>query len=231
MLAGPNGAGKSTLVGVISARDHPTSGSARLLGKRLGEVDVFELRPRIGVVVPAVADAIPRRERVSDAVLTSVYGMTGHWRESYDPVDVERARWLLERFEVAGLADRAFGTLSDGERKRVLLARALMPDPEILILDEPSAGLDLGAREQLIGLLSNLAAAPDAPAMVLVTHHVEEIPADFTHGLLLADGAVVASGPLSEVIRGPVLSRTFGTPITVGKFAGRYFAVASPGRP
>ncbi len=229
VIIGPNGAGKSTLLDIVSARAHPTTGQVRLLGSTLGRVDVFELRPRIGVVVDSVSSTIPRREIVLRAVLTAAYGMTGTWRETYDPVDEARARELLDRFGVGALADRGFATLSDGERKRVLLARALMPDPEILVLDEPAAGLDLGAREVLVSLLSDLARDPAAPAIVLVTHHVEEVPPDFTHGLLLSGGAAVASGPLSEVIRGGPLGRAFGTPITVGRFAQRYFAMAAPG--
>ncbi len=227
VVLGPNGAGKSSLLDVVSARAHPTSGEAWVLGERLGLVDVFALRQRIGIVGPSVAAAIPGAERVRDAVLTAAWGMTGHWREEYDPQDLDRADALLSGLGVGALAQRPFGTLSDGERKRVLIARALMPDPELLVLDEPAAGLDLGAREELIGLLTLLAADAAAPAIVLVTHHVEEIPAGFTHAMLLAQGEVVARGPLAEVIRGAMLSRTFGTAITVGTFRGRYFAVAA----
>jgi iron complex transport system ATP-binding protein len=227
VVIGPNGAGKSSLLDVVSARAQPAAGEAWLLGERLGLVDVFDLRPRIGVVGPAVAAAIQPRERVLDVVLTAAWGTTGHWREEYRPVDIERAEALLARMGAAALRDRAFGTLSDGERKRVLVARALMPDPEVLILDEPAAGLDLGAREGVVSMLAGLAADPAAPAIVLVTHHVEEIPQQFTHAMLLAQGAVVAAGPLPEVVTGAALGRTFGTPIQVGRYAGRYFAVAS----
>jgi iron complex transport system ATP-binding protein len=227
VVIGPNGAGKSSLLDVVAARAQPAAGEAWLLGERLGLVDVFELRPRIGMVGPGVAAAIEPRERVIDVVLTAAWGTTGHWREQYAPVDVERAGDLLARFGAASLRDRAFGTLSDGERKRVLVARALMPDPEVLILDEPAAGLDLGARETVVAMLAALAADPTAPAIVLVTHHVEETPQQFTHAMLLSDGAVVAAGPLSEVITGSALGRTFGMPIQVGRYAGRYFAVAS----
>lgn len=227
VIIGPNGAGKSSLLDVVSARAHPTAGEVWLLGERLGLVDVFELRPRIGVVGTALAAAIPGRDSVLDVVLTAVWGMTGHWRERYDSVDAERAGALLEQMGIGALGQRRYGTLSDGERKRALLARALMPDPELLVLDEPAAGLDLGAREGLITLLSELAADPAAPAIVLVTHHVEEVPPQFTHAMLLAGGCVVAAGPVAEIIRGPQLSRAFGTPITVGRFAGRYFAVAA----
>lgn len=227
VVIGPNGAGKSSLLDVVAARAHPTAGQVLLLGETLGLVDVFALRPRIGLVATTVASAIPAQELVRDVVLTAVYGMTGRWREDYEDTDLQRALALLAGVGIGDLAERRFGTLSDGERKRVLIARALMPDPEVLVLDEPAAGLDLGAREQLLHLLSEIAADPAAPAVVLVTHHVEEVPVGFTHALLLAEGQVVASGPLAEVLTGDALGRTFGIPITVGRFAGRYFAVAT----
>jgi iron complex transport system ATP-binding protein len=227
VVIGPNGAGKSSLLDVVSARAHPTAGQVLLLGEPLGLVDVFALRPRIGLVATTVAAAIPAQELVRDVVLTAVYGMTGRWREDYEDADLQRALALLAGVGIGDLAERRFGTLSDGERKRVLIARALMPDPEVLVLDEPAAGLDLGAREQLLHLLSEIAADPQAPAVVLVTHHVEEVPVGFTHALLLAEGQVVASGPLAEVLTGDALGRTFGIPITVGRFAGRFFAVAT----
>jgi iron complex transport system ATP-binding protein len=227
VVIGPNGAGKSSLLDVVSARAHPTAGQVLLLGEPLGLVDVFALRPRIGLVATTVASAIPAQELVRDVVLTAVYGMTGRWREDYEDADLQRALALLAGVGIGDLAERRFGTLSDGERKRVLIARALMPDPEVLVLDEPAAGLDLGAREQLLHLLSEIAADPQAPAVVLVTHHVEEVPVGFTHALLLAEGQLVAAGPLADVLTGDALGRTFGIPITVGRFAGRYFAVAT----
>jgi len=227
VLAGPNGAGKSSLLDVVAARAHPASGQVWVLGEQLGAVDVFALRPRIGAVGPGVSAAIPPRERVLDTVLTAAWGMTGRWREQYDPTDLDRAQWLLDRLGVGTMADRMIGTLSDGEHKRVLIARALMPDPELLLLDEPAAGLDLGAREELVALLSDLAADPTAPAIVLVTHHVEEVPLNFTHAMLLSQGRAVASGPIDQVITGAQLARAFGTPMTVGRFAGRFFAVAA----
>ncbi len=227
VLIGPNGAGKSSLLDVVSARAHPTGGEVWLLGERLGSVDVFDLRARIGVVGPSVAVSIPGGERVLDTVLTAAYGMTGRWRERYDEMDRARADGLLRRLGIGDLGRRTYGTLSDGERKRVLLARALMPNPELLVLDEPASGLDLGAREGLVAMLADLAADPAAPAVVVVTHHVEEIPQDFTHAMLLAEGGVVAAGPIGDVITGAALGAAFGAPVTVGRFAGRYFAVAS----
>lgn len=224
VVLGPNGAGKSSLLDVVAARAHPAAGEVRVLQEQLGLTDVFTLRPRIGMVGPASTKLIPHHEEVSNVVLTASWGVTGRWRESYQRVDLERAARLLATLGVGHLAGRQFGTLSDGESKRVLVARALMPDPEILVLDEPTAGLDLGAREDLVERLSHLAADPAAPAIVLVTHHVEEIPPNFTHAMLLAAGEVVASGPLPEVIRGGPLSATFGVPLTVGRFGQRFFA-------
>jgi len=227
VVLGPNGAGKTTLLQIASARMHPTSGTAVVLGSRLGAVDLFELRPRIGVTSAALADRIPPHERVLDVVLTAAYGMTGRWREQYEAVDHERAHVLLDVFGVAHLAERTFGTLSEGERKRVQIARALMTDPELLLLDEPAAGLDLGGREELLGALTELARDPRSPVMVLVTHHVEEIPVGFTHALLLREGRVSAAGPLEEVITAEHLSAAFGLPLEVQRHGDRWSARAS----
>jgi len=227
VVLGPNGAGKTTLLNLAAGRLHPTSGTAHVLGERIGRTDLTELRTRIGLSTAALAERIPADERVRDVVLTAAWSVIGRWRESYDEADIDRANELLDQFGVAGLAERAYGTLSEGERKRVQIARALMTDPELLLLDEPAAGLDLGGREDLVGRLARLAQAPDAPALVLVTHHVEEIPAGFTHALLLREGAVVASGPLAETITGEQLSRTFGVPLTVEVSGGRYAARAA----
>src|SRR6476469_9993997 len=176
VVIGPNGAGKTTLLQVISAQIHPLSGVAGLLGEVLGTVDVFELRPRIGLTSAALAERIPRGERVHDVVVSASYAVVGRWREDYDELDHARADQLLRQLRIAHLADRTFGTLSEGERKRVQIGRALMTDPELLLLDEPAAGLDLGGREDLVSTLSVLALDPDSPATVLVSHHVEEIP-------------------------------------------------------
>lgn len=222
VVLGPNGAGKTTVLQVAAARMHPTSGTALVLGERLGAVDVFELRPRVGVTSAALAERISSSERVLDVVLTAAYGMTGRWRERYEALDHERALLLLDVFGVGHLAERRFGTLSEGERKRTQIARALMADPELLLLDEPAAGLDLGGREELLGALTELAEDQRSPVMVLVTHHVEEIPEGFTHGLLLRKGAVVASGPLDEVITADHLSLTFGVALTVQRHGRRW---------
>jgi len=224
VVLGPNGAGKTTLLQVASAQIHPTAGVAGILDEVLGTVDVFELRPRIGVTSAALAERIPRSERVRDVVVSASYGVVGRWREEYDELDHLRADELLVEVGVSHLADRTFGTLSEGERKRVQIARALMSDPELLLLDEPAAGLDLGGREDLVSTLSALARDASSPATVLVSHHVEEIPPGFTHALLLRGGGVVARGPVSEVITEENLSSTFGMPLVLRHEGGRFSA-------
>lgn len=224
VVLGPNGAGKTTLVQVCSAQLHPSDGTVEVLGDALGSVDVFELRPRIGFTSAAVAERIPRAERVGDVVVSASYGVVGRWRERYDELDHDRALDLLTEVGAAHLVDRTFGTLSEGERKRVQIARALMADPELLVLDEPAAGLDLGGREDLVSTLSVLAEDPDSPAIVLVSHHVEEIPPGFTHALLLRGGSVVAAGPLAEVMTAQVLTETFGLPLQLAHEDRRYAA-------
>jgi iron complex transport system ATP-binding protein len=227
VVLGPNGAGKTTVMQIASGQMHPTAGVVHILGERLGAVDVFELRPRIGITSAAIANRIPGGERVGDVVISAAYSVIGRWREQYDDLDEARARELLGHFGVEHLADRPFGTLSEGERKRVQIARALMTDPELLLLDEPAAGLDLGSREDLVTRLADLAADPAAPAIVLVTHHVEEIPPGFTHGLLLRGGEVVAAGLLGDVMTADNLSATFGLPLWLQGANGRYFAGAA----
>ncbi len=230
VVLGPNGAGKTTLLHVMAARLHPTSGLVGLLGERLGAVDVFELRPRIGLTSAALADAIPAGEIVRDVVVTASYAVLGRWRELYEELDEARADELLQALGVAHLAARRFGTLSEGERKRVQVARALMTDPELMLLDEPAAGLDLGGREDLVGRLGELALDLAAPAMVLVTHHVEEIPAAFTHVLLLREGRVVVAGPLESALTAESLSETFGLPLELDRHGDRFAARAAPRR-
>ncbi|MDR2373418.1 MAG: ABC transporter ATP-binding protein [Bifidobacteriaceae bacterium] len=227
VMLGPNGAGKTTLLQIAATRLFPTSGRAWVLGKQLGRVDVFELRSRVGFASAALAGRIPMAEKVSDAVVTGAYGVTGRWRETYEADDEARARDLMAAFDVLGLADRPFGTLSEGERKRTQIARALMADPEVLLLDEPSAGLDLGGREVLVGALAELAADPRSPVMVLVTHHIEEIPPGFTDAALMAEGRLVAAGPLAEALTDASLSQTFGMDLLVSTRGDRWGAVAS----
>ena len=224
IVLGPNGAGKTTLLQIASAQLHPTTGVAGLLGEVLGTVDVFELRPRIGLTSAALAERIPRQEPVHDVVVSASYSVLGRWREEYHALDHQRAAALLDELGVGRLADRTFGTLSEGERKRVQIARALMTDPELLLLDEPAAGLDLGGREDLVSTLSVLAADEEAPAVVLVSHHVEEIPPGFTHVLMLREGRVVVSGPLERVLTEETLSETFGMALQLEHADGRWAA-------
>jgi iron complex transport system ATP-binding protein len=226
VVLGPNGAGKTTMLQVVSANMHPSSGKAKILGEKLGKVDVFELRPRIGFASTALARRIPAEEVVLDVVMTAAYSVTGRWNEQYEEVDERRARRVLAEWRLDLLEGRRFGTLSDGEQKRVQIARAVMTDPELLLLDEPAASLDLGAREELLQLLGAYATSPESPAMIMVTHHVEEIPPGFTHALLLANGQVRAAGPISEVITEEKLSETFGLDLVVatsedGRFSAR----------
>ena len=226
VVIGPNGAGKTTLLQVISAQIHPSSGVAGVLGEVLGTVDVFELRPRIGLTSAALAERIPRGERVHDVVVSASYAVLGRWREQYDELDHERADELLAQLRIDALADRTFGTLSEGERKRVQIARALMTDPELLLLDEPAAGLDLAGRETLVNTLGELAQDHYAPASVLVTHHVEEIPAGITHAMLLKDGKIVAAGPLRDTLTAENLTKTFDVELSLTEADGRWTARA-----
>ena len=227
VVLGPNGAGKTTLLQLAAGRMHPTSGVAGVLGEVLGAVDVFELRPRIGLSSSALAAAIPPQESVRDVVVTASWGVTGRWREEYHELDHERADELLQALGASHLADRTFGTLSEGERKRVQIARALMTDPELMLLDEPAAGLDLGAREDLVARLGAIAADLAAPALVMVTHHVEEIPPHFTDILLVREGRVVAQGPIEITLTAENLSRTFGLDLVLEKHGERWSARAT----
>ena len=227
VVLGPNGAGKTSLLQIASAMAHPSSGSATVLDHELGRVDVFELRSRIGFASTAMARRIPADETVLDVVLTAAYSVTGRWNEEYEELDVRRAQRVLEEWGLGSFTDRTFGDLSDGEQKRVQIARAVMTDPEILFLDEPAASLDLGARESLVRTLGGYAQSADSPAIVIVTHHVEEIPAGFTHALVLADGHVQAAGPIDEVLTDQTLTEAFGIDLSVTKDAGRYTARAA----
>lgn len=222
VILGPNGAGKTTLLKVAAAQIQPTSGRAIVLDQELGGVNVFDLRTRVGFASSALISHIPNSETVLNAVMTASYAITGRWSESYEDIDERRARRVLAEWNLAEYADRAVGTLSDGERKRVQLARAVMTDPELLLLDEPVASLDLGAREQTVQLLGHYAVSPFAPSMVMVTHHLEEIPTGFTHALLLNEGQVVAQGNIDQVITSTLVSETFGFGLEVTKTSGRF---------
>lgn len=226
VILGPNGAGKTTLLNVASSQLYPTAGKVEILGEHLGGVDVFELRPLIGYAGASVSGRIEEGTSVLDLVLSAAYGYLGRFREEYGVPDYGRARALLGHWGVGELADRFFHTLSEGERKRVLIARALMSNPELLLLDEPAAGLDLGGREDLLRRMGKLARNEAAPALVVVSHHVEEIPPGFTHGLLVRDGRVMRAGTLDEVMTAEHLSETFGLALKVERDGDRWSARA-----
>jgi iron complex transport system ATP-binding protein len=227
VVLGPNGAGKSTLVRLVGGWRLPTRGSVRVLGERFGTTDLRDLRPRIGWVSGELERRLLPTMPVREVVLTGRHAALVRWRQVDTPADEARAEALLAWVGCAELADRQFGTLSDGERQRVLVARALLPEPELLLLDEPFAGLDLAGRELLVAALAEVAADPTAPPAVLVTHHAEDIPPGFTDALLLRDGHIVASGPLDDVLTDTAVSDTFGVAVHVEQHAGRYATRAS----
>jgi iron complex transport system ATP-binding protein len=227
-VLGPNGSGKTTLLQLASGYLHPTRGTVAVLGHRLGQVDVRRLRQRIGVVSAAVAKMLVPHVTAGDVVMSARHAALEPWWHTYDAEDSALARQLLADAGFAGVADRPFGVLSEGERQQVLLARTLMSSPDLLLLDEPAAGLDVGGRERLVARLSRLAADPDAPPLVLVTHHVEEIPTHFSHLLLLRQGRVVAAGRLGETLTSDNLSACFGLALTVAGDAGRWTCRAVP---
>ena len=227
VVLGPNGAGKSTLFALAGSLIHPSRGELSILDEVLGRTDVFELRPRIGLTSNSIVELIPEDEKVIDVVMTAAYAIVGRWQESYDLWDESRALSLLTTLGVRELRERTFGTLSEGEKKRTLIARALMPNPELLLLDEPAAGLDLGGREDLLRRLNALALDPTSPATIIVTHHVEEIPRGTSHCLLLSEGLAVAQGPLAEVLTATNLSMAYDIEIELNETDGRYFARAT----
>ena len=224
VIIGPNGAGKTSLVRMAAAEEFPSKGTAFLMGEQIGKTDMRDLRALIGISSAAVQSRIPDTERVDDLVVSASYAVLGRWREEYQDMDFSRADDILAQVGATHLKERTWGTLSEGEKKRVVLARALMSNPELLILDEPSAGMDLGGREDLVGYLGNLAMDPDAPAIVMITHHVEEIPYGFTHAMLLDEGKVVAKGLINSVLTSENLTRAFHQPIQVDRIGQRYFA-------
>ena len=224
VILGPNGAGKSTLLNILATRIFPTSGTVSILDKQMGKVDLSELRTRIGICASLLAEDIPDDEFVRDVVLTAAYAVIGRWNEVYDLWDESRAVALLTTFGVREFADRRYYTLSDGEKKRVQIAHALMADPELLLLDEPTAGLDLGGREDLLRRFSEFSLDPLAPSSIIVTHHIEEIPAGTTHALIIKDGVIAISGPIGEVITSEHMSAVFGITIDVTTDGSRFFA-------
>jgi iron complex transport system ATP-binding protein len=226
VLLGPNGSGKTTLVSIAATYLWPSHGSVSVLGEQLGMVDVRELRRQIGIVSAALEVRIPHEIAAIRVVLAGATGATAPWWDRYDAAMRRKAEELLGLVGCAALADRRFELLSSGEKQRVQIARALMLDPALLLLDEPAAGLDLGAREQLASLLSQLNADSRLAATVVVTHHVEEIAAGTTHAIVLRDGRVVASGPVADTVTGAVLSHAFDLPLEVARFRGRFTAQA-----
>lgn len=226
VIVGPNGAGKSTLLGMLASFVYPTSGTVTLLGEVLGETDVFEMRPRVGFASSDMARRIPDNETVIDAILTAAWGVTGRWNEDYEELDIRRAKRVLTEWRLERLENNFVGTLSDGERKRVQIARSVMTDPELLLLDEPAGSLDVGAREDVIEMLDHFSSESSSPAMVMVTHHVEEIPSGFTHLLVIAGGELIAQGPIAQTLTGETLSEAFGRPLSVTHSNGRFQATA-----
>jgi iron complex transport system ATP-binding protein len=227
VVLGPNGAGKTTLLEVAGTTLWPSTGSVEVLGERIGRVDTRRLRERIGIAGSALERDVPPELTAHEVVMTARHAALGTWWHRWEPPDRARATELLTLFGLDALAQRRFGVLSSGERRRVLVARALMPEPELLLLDEPASSLDLGAREHLVRDLAALAADPSLPAIVLVTHHLEEVPPGFSHALLLREGRIVAAGPIDEALSGPSLSRAFGLPIAVDREDGRRWARAA----
>lgn len=223
VVLGPNGSGKTTMFELASGYLHPTRGSVEILGCRLGRVDVRQLRERIGLVSTAVVKKLVPGITAADVVVSGRHGALEPWWHSYSDAERQRARSLLEGAGFGSVADRHFGVLSDGERQQVLLARALITEPELLLLDEPCAGLDVAGREHLLAALARLS----GPAVVMITHHVEEIPPGFTNVLLLREGRVVAAGPIAKVLTAGNLSDTFGLPLTLDQAGGRWVSRAS----
>jgi iron complex transport system ATP-binding protein len=224
VVLGANGSGKTTLLRVVSTMLHPTTGSVRVLGETLGRTDVRALRTRIGMASTALADQLRPQLLTTDVVMTAKHAALEPWWHTYDDADRTRARDLLISMGCAHLIDREFGIASSGERQRVLLARSLMTDPGLVLLDEPTAALDLSGREDLIATLDELATDPAQPPTVLVTHHVEEIPPAFTHCLMLREGKVIASGPIGSVLTEPNLSRCFDRDLELAHHGKRWSA-------
>lgn len=230
IIIGPNGAGKTTLMQLLGAQSHPSRGTVELLGETLGAVDLAELRPRIGMTSTTIAERLPANETVENVVLSAAYAVTGRWNEEYSEEDQAQADSMISELGITHLKARIFGTLSEGEKKRVLIARALMTDPELVLLDEPASGLDLGAREDLVAALESLTSDPYGPSMVMVTHHVEDIAEGFTHAMLLSHGKIVAAGEIGQTLTSENVSQAFGQRLEIISSFGRYTARRAPAR-
>ncbi|MEX0768327.1 MAG: ATP-binding cassette domain-containing protein [Microthrixaceae bacterium] len=224
IVIGANGSGKTSLVRICSLYEHPSSGTVELLGQTLGQTDVRTLRRRVALVSPALADMIRPQLTATEVVVCAKYAALEPWWHQYDHADSEKALGLLHAQQVGFAATRPYGSLSSGERQRVLLARALMAEPDLILLDEPSAALDLGGREILVDRLDRLAANPSSAPIILVTHHVEEIPPSFTHVLALQSGRLLAAGPIHETLTSELISQCFGLPLTLHQHGSRFTA-------
>lgn len=224
VVVGPNGGGKSTLLRVAALLLHPTTGTVRALDHELGKVDVRPLKGRIGLSSAELADRLRPELQAESIVRCGRFGALEPWWHHYEQADHARAEGLLAQVGLAGYGRRRFATLSSGERQRVLLARTLMPEPDLILLDEPTAGLDFGGREELLGALDALAARSDSPPTVTVTHRVEDIAKTTTHLLAVADGKTVATGPIGATLTGAMMSRLFGLRVEVGRSGGRWTA-------
>jgi len=222
-VLGPNGSGKTTLLQIIGARLWPTRGDVQLLGEQLGHVDLRSLRPRIALVSGSVVRQLRADLSAREVVVTGRFGALEPWWNTYEPSDWHAADALLEQAGVGGIAAHPFGVLSEGERQQVLLARSLMGSPDLLLLDEPAAGLDLGARERLVRRLGELARSASSPPVVLVTHHAEEIPVGFTHVALMRSGSMVAAGPIATTLTSQTVSSCFSAEVEVGSTSGRWW--------
>ena len=229
VVLGPNGSGKTTMFELASGYLHPTRGAVEILGARLGRVDVRRLRERIGLVSSSLVKKLIPDITASEVVVSGRKGALEPWWQEYSQAEWARARQLLDEAGFGGIADRRFGFLSDGERQQTLLARALISQPELLLLDEPAAGLDVGGRERLVAYLGRLAVDPTHPPTVMITHHVEEIPPGFTHGLLLRQGQVVVAGPLHDAITAEAMSEAFGLALYPEHSDGRWTCRAAAG--
>lgn len=222
VILGPNGAGKTTLLSCLLAYVPPSKGTIDVLGERWGEYDWRKLRERVGIVSASLLSRIPDREHALSVVVGGVHGQMGLRGETISEEEREHAMEHLRRVNAAQLHDRRWGVLSQGERQRVLIARALMPNPALLIVDEPCAGLDPVARETFLQHLDSLARDANAPSLVLVTHHIEEITPAFTHVLMLKDGRSYATGPTSELVSDASLSEVFGAELRVERRGDRF---------
>lgn len=226
VIVGPNGAGKTTLARLVSARDYPTSGTATVLGADTSGEDATYIASRIGVAAADMRERVVGADSVLDVVVAAAWGQTSRFDEDYEDADTARAKDLLAALGMSGFENRSFASLSEGEKQRVSIARALMADPEIVILDEPTAGLDLGARETLLLAMSEIMGDPKSPSILLITHEIEEIAPGFTHALLMNEGTVVKAGPIADVLTSANLSDVFGLPLEVSSEGGRWWARA-----